>query len=57
MPPAQTAADIVLKIKKNFRPNLSINNMDIKLAGNAADSEISDSINTELDMLDEQFPV
>lgn len=56
MPAEQTAADIVLNIKKNFRPNLSMNKILIRLAGSAADSEMSDSMKTELDIVDEQVP-
>lgn len=56
MPAEQAAADIVLKIMKNLRPNLSMNKILIKLAGSAADNDISDSINTELDMDDEHSP-
>lgn len=57
IPAEQTAADIVLNIKKNFRPNLSMNKILIRFAGSAADREMSDSIKTELDMLDEQTPI
>lgn len=57
MPAEQTAADIVLNIKKNFRPNLSMNKILIRFAGSAADNEMSDSIKTELDIVDEQVPV
>lgn len=56
IPAEHTAADIVLNIRKNFRPNLSMNKILIKFAGSAADSEINDSINTELDIDDEQAP-
>lgn len=79
IPAEQTAADIVLKIKKNFRPNLSCNGKQemsnqirihfslifksqtmnkilIRFAGKAADNEMSDSMKTELDMLDEHVP-
>lgn len=56
MPAEQAAADIVLKIKKNLRPNLSMNRILIRLAGNAADNDINDSKNTELDMVDEHSP-
>lgn len=57
MPAEQTAADIVLNIKKNFRPNLSMPKILIKLAGKAADNDINDSKNTELDMVAEHSPV
>lgn len=57
IPAEQIAADIVLNIKKNFLPNLSINKILIRFAGNAADNEISDSMKTELDIVDEQVPV
>lgn len=57
MPAEHMAADIVLNIKKNFLPSLSMNRIAIKLAGNAADSEINDSKNTELGMVAEQAPI
>lgn len=56
MPAEQAAAVIVLNIKKNLRPNLSMPRTAIKLAGNAADNDISDSRNTELDMVAVQTP-
>lgn len=56
MPAAQMAADTVLNIMKNFRPNLSMKRTAIKLAGNAADKEINDSLNTELEMVAEHAP-
>lgn len=57
MPAEQTAADIVLNIRKNLRPSLSMPRIAIKLAGNAADSEMSDSKNTELGMVAEHAPM
>lgn len=57
IPAEHTAADIVLNIKKNFLPNLSINKILIRFAGSAADNEMSDSIKTELDIVDEQVPI
>lgn len=52
MPAEQTAADIVLNIKKNFLPSLSINKILIKFAGNAADRLIRDSSLWKINKID-----
>jgi hypothetical protein len=49
-------ADIVLKTKKNLRPNLSMNKTAIMLAGKADANDISDSMKTALGMEDVHWP-